>query len=208
MKKWMQMCLLILAAAMLLTACGSELPTAQISDESVNVDRLFGAESLEELESHTTQIVQGRFFDDAREDLQEEVGQIIFDATVSSFEITRVCEGDFKEGDVIKVGEEYYVGDLNGEKTLFHYGNYLPSDVGREYLMFFADPPENSKRWEDTYTPLCLERGCYPVICPNPGAVASVDQMTNGQMNLDKGDSNMYRALYKDVIKKYMQETV
>ena len=82
----------------------------------------------------------------------------------------------------------------------------MPSDVGREYLMFFDNPPENSERWKDTYTPLCLDRGRYPVINAKMRSVADVDNMTNEELNLDTGDSSIYRQFYKDVIEKYMSE--
>ena len=107
-------------------------------------------------------------------------------------------------GDVIKIAEQYYVEEQDGQQTLVHYGNYMPSDVGREYLMFFDNPPENSERWKDTYTPLCLDRGRYPVINAKTRSVAGVDNMTNEELNLDTGDSSLYRQSYKDVIEKYI----
>ena len=35
-------------------------------------------------------------------------------------------------------------------------------------------------------------------------SVAGVDNMTNEGLNLDTGDSSLYRQFYKDVMEKYM----
>ena len=164
---------------------------------------LFRSEELEDL---SKQIVQGKFYDDPREDLQGDESITLYGATISSFEITKVYKGDFEVGDVIQVGEEYYIDESDGQKTLVHFGNYLPSEVGKEYLMFFDNPPKNSKRWKDTYTPICGEKGRYPVVAPGTCSAADVDNMTNEELNLDTGDSSFYRHLYKDVIEKYMSE--
>ena len=203
MKRYGRFLVGLLFVATLFSACA---PNTKISTMSVQVDTSFDAQTLEELESQAKYIVQGKFQDDATEDLQSEAGIVLYGATVSSFEITKVYKGDFEVGDVIRIAEQYYVEDQDGQQTLVHYGNYMPSDVGREYLMFFDNPPENSERWKDTYTPLCLDRGRYPVINAKMRSVADVDNMTNEELNLDTGDSSIYRQFYKDVIEKYMSE--
>lgn len=199
MKKRVPIIVMLLFVTMVFSACSQKMQT-----RSIYADTLFDAGSLEELEDHAKYIVQGKFYDDAREDIQKDGEVITFGATVSSFEITKVYKGDFEVGDVIKVAEQYYVEEQDGQQTLVHYGNYMPSDVGREYLMFFDNPPENSERWKDTYTPLCLDRGRYPVIDAKTRSVADVDNMTNEELNLDTGDSSLYRQFYKDVIENYM----
>lgn len=205
MKKYTQAIVMTLFILMIFSACESRVSTKNIATLSIETDRLYDAETLDELEGLSKYIVQGKFWDDAHEDLQSEAGIIIFGATVSSFEITKVYKGNFKEGDVIKVVEKYYVEDDQGQKTLIHHGNYMPSDVGKEYVLFFDNPPENTERWKDTYTPICVEKGRYPVLSPNTRAAVSVDDMTNEELNLDTGDSSLYREIYKDVIEKYMQ---
>lgn len=198
-RAWLSSLAMFVLAAVIFSACSQKMQT-----RSIYADTLFDAGSLEELEDHAKYIVQGKFQDDATEDLQSEAGIVLYGATVSSFEITKVYKGDFEVGDVIKIAEQYYVEEQDGQQTLVHYGNYMPSDVGREYLMFFDNPPENSERWKDTYTPLCLDRGRYPVINAKTWSVAGVDNMTNEELNLDTGDSSLYRQFYKDVIEKYM----
>lgn len=199
MKKRVPIIVMLLFVTMVFSACSQKMQT-----RSIYADTLFDAGSLEELEDHAKYIVQGKFYDDAREDIQKDGEVITFGATVSSFEITKVYKGDFEVGEVIKVGEKYYIDESDGQKTLVHFGNYLPSEVGKEYLMFFNDPPANSERWKDTYTPLCLDRGRYPVIDAKTRSVADVDNMTNEELNLDTGDSSLYRQFYKDVIENYM----
>ena len=206
MKRYGRFLVGLLFVATLFSACATKDINTKISTMSVQVDTSFDAQTLEELESQAKYIVQGKFQDDATEDLQSEAGIVLYGATVSSFEITKVYKGDFEVGDVIRIAEQYYVEDQDGQQTLVHYGNYMPSDVGREYLMFFDNPPENSERWKDTYTPLCLDRGRYPVINAKMRSVADVDNMTNEELNLDTGDSSIYRQFYKDVIEKYMSE--
>lgn len=206
MKKYGRFLVGLLFVAMLFSACAPKDINTKISTMSVQVDTSFDAQTLEELESQAKYIVQGKFQDDATEDLQSEAGIVLYGATVSSFEITKVYKGDFEVGDVIRIAEQYYMEDQDGQQTLVHYGNYMPSDVGREYLMFFDNPPENSERWKDTYTPLCLDRGRYPVIDAKMRSAADVDNMTNEELNLDTGDSSIYRQFYKDVIEKYMSE--
>lgn len=208
MKRWIQMLAIALFTMTVFSACNSEIPIEELPTQAIsteNVDLLYDAESLDELEDLSNYIVQGKFRDDAREDLQEQVGIVVFGATVSSFEITKVYKGEMNEGDVIKVAEKYYVDDVNGQETLIHYGNYMPSEVGKEYLMFFDNPPENTERWKDIYSPMCREKGRYPVIAANARASIDVDGMTNEELNLDKGDSTLYRTIYKDVISNYMQ---
>ena len=199
MKKCISIVMILLFVTIAFSGCSQKMQTRSIQE-----DLLFDAGSLEELEDLSKQIVQGKFRDDAKEDLQGDGNKTFYGVTVSSFEITKVYKGDFEVGDVIKVAEQYYVEEQDGQQTLVHYGNYMPSDVGREYLMFFDNPPENSERWKDTYTPLCLDRGRYPVIDAKTRSVADVDNMTNEELNLDTGDSTFYRQLYKDVIEKYM----
>ena len=206
MKRYGRFLVGLLFVATLFSDCAPKDINTKISTMSVQVDTSFDAQTLEELESQAKYIVQGKFQDDATEDLQSEAGIVLYGATVSSFEITKVYKGDFEVGDVIRIAEQYYVEDQDGQQTLVHYGNYMPSDVGREYLMFFDNPPENSERWKDTYTPLCLDRGRYPVINAKMRSVADVDNMTNEELNLDTGDSSIYRQFYKDVIEKYMSE--
>ncbi len=199
MKKRVPIIVMLLFVTMVFSACSQKMQT-----RSIYADTLFDAGSLEELEDHAKYIVQGKFYDDAREDIQKDGEVITFGATVSSFEITKVYKGDFEVGEVIKVGEKYYIDESDGQKTLVHFGNYLPSEVGKEYLMFFNDPPANSERWKDTYTPINCEKGRYPVVAPGTVSEADVDNMTNEELNLDTGDSSLYRQFYKDVIENYM----
>lgn len=199
MKKCISIVMILLFVTIAFSGCSQKMQTRSIQE-----DLLFDAGSLEELEDLSKQIVQGKFRDDAKEDLQGDGNKTFYGVTVSSFEITKVYKGDFEVGDVIKVGEEYYIDASDGQKTLVHFGNYLPSEVGKEYLMFFDNPPEHSERWKDTYTPICSEKGRYPVVAPGTVSEADVDNMTNEELNLDTGDSSLYRQFYKDVIENYM----
>lgn len=165
---------------------------------SIQEDLLFDAGPLEELEDLSKQIVQGKFRDDAKEDLQGDGNTTFYGAAVSSFEITKVYKGGFE------VGEKYYIDASDGQKTLVHFENDLPSEVGKEYRMFLDNPLANSERWKDTYTPINCEKGRYPVAAPGTVSEADVDNMTNEDLNLVTGDSTFYRQLYKDVIENYM----
>ena len=109
MKRYGRFLVGLLFVAMLFSACAPKDINTKISTMSVQADTSFDAQTLEELESQAKYIVQGKFQDDATEDLQSEAGIVLYGATVSSFEITKVYKGDFEVGDVIKVAEQYYV---------------------------------------------------------------------------------------------------
>ena len=103
MKRYGRFLVGLLFVAMLFSACAPKDINTKISTMSVQADTSFDAQTLEELESQAKYIVQGKFQDDATEDLQSEAGIVLYGATVSSFEITKVYKGDFEVGDVIKV---------------------------------------------------------------------------------------------------------
>ena len=103
MKRYGRFLVGLLFVATLFSACAPKDINTKISTMSVQVDTSFDAQTLEELESQAKYIVQGKFQDDATEDLQSEAGIVLYGATVSSFEITKVYKGDFEVGDVIRI---------------------------------------------------------------------------------------------------------
>ena len=84
-RAWLSSLAMFVLAAVIFSACSQKMQT-----RSIYADTLFDAGSLEELEDHAKYIVQGKFQDDATEDLQSEAGIVLYGATVSSFEITKV----------------------------------------------------------------------------------------------------------------------
>ena len=96
MKRYGRFLVGLLFVATLFSACAPKDINTKISTMSVQVDTSFDAQTLEELESQAKYIVQGKFQDDATEDLQSEAGIVLYGATVSSFEITKVYKGGFR----------------------------------------------------------------------------------------------------------------
>jgi len=94
---------------------------------------LYNPTSLQDLENNAEYIVKGVFLDDSVTDLKiMDNGTIYYGATLTSFKTSEIYQGDIKSGDEITVAEPYYIID----NDILHFGNYFPSDVGREYIMF------------------------------------------------------------------------
>jgi hypothetical protein len=175
---------------------------------------ILNPKTVQDLENASPYIVKGILKDDAQvkkytKKLTTKVGTLettLYQFTVSTLQITKVYKGDIKEGNNIKLGEQYYRVTTGDKESIYYDGNYLPSEVGKEYIFFLTDD-KKSKTWAGIYYPMLLERGRYPVLAETKGVQAAklVDSMTNEELNLGTMDSSDYRALYKQVIDKYMK---
>lgn len=175
-----------------------------VKSAQIEADVIFSPQTLKEVEEYSTYIVQGILLDDASQKLRYYDNLPVFGITVSSFKITKVYKGNLKTGDMIQLGEKYYsVGD-GGDEIIYHFGNYMPSEVGKEYLFFLADHSTSGDWWKDIYSPISWEKGRYPVLSENLMDRDSIDSMTNEELNLGKDDATDYKNIYKEVIAKYM----
>jgi len=152
----------------------------------------------QELEEHTQYIVRGKFRGDSVEDFQRRPsGGIKYGCTITSFDVFQVIQGeDLKAGDVIKVGEEYYVDSKGVLQTMF---NYMPSETGKEYILFLSKKTNPESRYYGMYAPINFEKGRYPVEPP-----ANIDTASNRTLDLGSKSSDVYKSIYKDVIAKYL----
>ncbi len=154
--------------------------------------------NLSELEEHTQYIVRGKFRGDSVEDFQRRPsGGIQYGCTITSFDVSQVIQGeDLKAGDVIKVGEEYYVDNKGVLQTMF---NYMPSETGKEYILFLSKKTNPRSRYYGMYAPINFEKGRYLVEPP-----ANIDTASNRTLDLGANSSDVYKSIYKDVIAKYL----
>lgn len=161
--------------------------------------------SVNELESSCTDIVQGVLLNDAKTKIKSSNNRIDFGITVSSLKINKVYKGSSKVGSIIKLGERYFFDTKNNEKTLYSYGNYLPSNVGQEYLFFLCKQNNQDAFWSGIYLPNGVEQGRYPVLSSKQNSM-KVTLMTNRELSLGNDSSEHYKELFAEVKTKYMNE--
>lgn len=176
--------------------------------------------TVSEMPETAALIVRGTFLDDAQGDITylDEVfdfgrgaasGErtVLSAQTISTFEITKVIQGDLQVGDQIKVSEPYYVDNQDGVETVKRSPEcsalYAPSEPGKEYLFFFGQPADSGD-FAGIYVPLWREFGRYPVIYPLSWDALSIHAMTNEELNLGEGDASTYKDVYQQVVKKFM----
>lgn len=58
--------------------------------------------------------------------------------------------------------KDYRIDEQNGEKVIYHLGNYYPCDVGIEYIMFLGEYCDCAG-FEAKYYAVGCEYGRYPV---------------------------------------------
>lgn len=176
--------------------------------------------TVSEMPETAALIVRGTFLDDAQGDITylDEVldlgrgaapgeRSVLSAQTTSTFEITKVIQGDLQVGDQIKISEPYYVDNQDGVETIKRSPGcselYAPSEPGKEYLFFFDDPFDQGEE-AGIYFPLWNEFGRYPVIYPLSWDALSIPSMTNEELNLGEGDASVYKDVYRQVVKKFM----
>jgi len=202
-----------LALSLILTACASESPqssgTKRINKNipivQIDADTAVNVKELNELENNSQLIVKGVLHDDGKVKFAEEGGTVLFGITVSSLEITETYKGNLSKGDIVKLGEAYYTTTEDGADKLYCFGNYRPSEIGKEYLFFLKNPPSPDGWWAGIYEPVVGEKGRYPFIQADQKSALSSESFTNEELNLGDDDSSEYKDLFNQVIKKYMQ---
>lgn len=176
--------------------------------------------TVSEMPETAALIVRGTFLDDAQGEITylDEVldlgrgaapgeRSVLSAQTTSTFEITKVIQGDLQVGDQIKISEPYYVDNQDGVETIKRSPEcselYAPSEPGKEYLFFFGQPADNGDS-AGVYVPLWREFGRYPVIYPLSWDALSIPSMTNEELSLGEGDASAYKDVYRQVVKKFM----
>ena len=178
----------------------------------------YDPQSIDEQEEKSDYIVQGYLLEDSQPIAATNwKGEEVFHYTVTSLMITKVWKGELKEGDTIQLCEWYSVEEQGGKNILWQGGNYMPSEVGKEYL-FFLNSKELDLEWvnypsdmeETIYSPAIFEKGRYPV--PDELKVGKristnksidIEALSNEDLNLAEGNATAYKKLYSEVIEKY-----
>ena len=178
-------------------------------DRSRTIDPLlaFRPKTLAELEKHSEIIVQGQLVNDAQQKSamlsKSSIPQ--FQYTVSSLKISKVWKGSFRAEESLKLCEPYYIKETQGAKQLVITSNYMPSEIGKEYLFFLNDMQLGDETvyaptiYENGRYPLTLEQAGHPEIIHSPG----VEALSNQELNLADRDASVYRSIYKEVLQTY-----
>lgn len=181
-----------------------EIPTVT-GDLQVQIfmpDTLYAPKTWKEEDELSEYIVRGRLLDDAKQKLyyytpKDDASDGI---TVTSFEISQVYKGNMSPGDVIPLGEDYWTIERKGK--FIRYERYEPSSSGKEYILFLRKGEDSIELRKGLYLPTIAETGIYPVVDP---AEFDVDSKTAKELNLVVRQTEDYRAIYKEVIRKYMR---
>lgn len=155
--------------------------------------------SMTDLEENASHIVAGRLID-SPETKSQHVENIdsIYGYSLSQFEVDKVFKGELKSGDRIELLEPYYISD----KTIIHVGNYYPSDIGRDYILFLIEQQiEVYGKLSDIYWSYGYEYGRFAIVEDE-----TIDYLNSSDMNLAEGNHDAYKAVYADVIEKYNQD--
>lgn len=161
-------------------------------------------DNLSDLEANSDYIVKGKILDGSEPTLIYATGTddiLMSYTTVTPLQVTHTYKGDFEEGETIDICEKYFKKEHNGEMRILHYGNYMPSTVGQEYIFFLKDCPKGTE-WEGKYSVSSFERSRYPVLTQTRSS-ALIDEMSNEELNLDDGDATVYKELLKEVSDQY-----
>jgi len=125
--------------------------------------RLWYETTLEGLENRAPNIVRARMMDDAYMQLQfsEVSGRLIIGNNLVSIEIIEVIKGNLTEGEIIRIGEPYFIY----QGTLYALHEYLPSIPGQEYIFFLYHQIRESGIPEHigVFSVLHEERSRYPI---------------------------------------------
>ena len=214
----MKKSIMILLSLIFLCSCSQTVPASTSTPTYPLVDYseyitiqtqavlMFDPQSLTDLTERADCIIQGTLRDDAYQNLQmgKRPGIILYGVTVSTLDVTAVHKGNLEVGDNIPLAEDYYINTVNGQDYYHYFGNYYPSDVGREYLFFLEKKEDNTDSpLEGYYMIDGIEKGRYPVIEPNAKATFDSSAMTNAQLNLGEDDSELYHEIYAEVVEEY-----
>ena len=182
---------------------------------------LFYETTLEGLEYRAANIVVGRMKDDATIVLQYSTvfGSVLIGDNLVSFEITEVIKGDLAVGEIIRIGEPYYIY----ERFLYAWGKYMPSIPGQEYVFFLSAQITESSVPEHigVFGMVHSERSRFPV----PGGFcreailqylgddgrfsADTQDFTSPVFGLGgRADVDVYSSLWEEVMNAYILPTL
>ena len=201
---------LILAVTLVLAflfsvGCNSKdmnIDYSQLNDAPISSVRVFNPAVAQEVIDRADYIIKGKFTGDRKVDYQYSGGVVSYACTISPFQIDTVYKGGMDEGSTIKIVEDYYIDEELDGGTIFHLGNYYPSDLGRDYLIFLKEYSPES-RFAGQYYLVGSEYGRYPYINSKARSV-NIETYSNLNLNLGSGNSNIYRSIYEEKIEEYM----
>ena len=177
---------------------GQQEQLSQMKTNQADCLLLYYPDTLQGLEEHCTYIVRGTVLDGSEQKtIQEDPQDFPYIYTETLLRINEVYQGDLSEGSIVPICEKYYVKQTEGEDVLVHYGNYMPCEVGKEYIFFLVDSANRSDSEEPSYSLTFLDRSRYPVLPEESG-------LSTQNFRAAEADEAAYQKLYQEVAAKYL----
>ena len=177
---------------------GQKERLSQMKTNQADCLLLYYPDTLQGLEEHCTYIVRGTVLDGSEQKtIQEDPQDFPYIYTETLLRINEVYQGDLSEGSIVPICEKYYVKQNEGKYVLVHYVNYMPCEVGKEYIFFLVDSANRSDSEEPSYSLTFLDRSRYPVLPEESG-------LSTQNFRAAEADEAAYQKLYQEVAAKYL----
>jgi len=173
--------------------------------EHLSASLLYYETTLEGLEKRSKSIARGRISgvpETVYSDYNRPKKMPLY--TIIALEVTETYKGNIEVGKTIKIIEPYYIAN----RTLYTYGNYLPSRMDEEYIFFFGsqlvDKNPDLEKYRGAYFVDHDERGRYLV--PKKGSIDDKRDFRE-ELSLGELDTSVYMGLYKEVTDAYIRNS-
>lgn len=150
------------------------------------------------LETNSSYIVRGTVLEGSKEKIiQDDPQDIPYTYTETPMQIREVYKGDLAKDSVVAICEKYFIRQRDGEDILCHYENYMPCEIGKEYVFFLEDSAIRKEGEAPSYSLSFLDRSRYSIL-PQDG------HLSTGTFRATERDEHIYQKLYKEVAAKYL----
>lgn len=159
-------------------------------------------ESLEKLENITDISIKAEVLSDK----VNVKGKHYFGYTITNIKVKEIYRGEnIKVGDIISIREPYCRNYLNGKEYLFIDAEYMPTEVGEEYIFILKskDYLDKDNNIVELYGMWNTVLGKYPTINNKLRSTNNVDNITNGDLELNANNED-FKNIYKDILNNYI----
>lgn len=158
-------------------------------------------ESLEELENLTDISIKAEILSDK----VNVKGKHYFGYTITNIKVKEIYRGEnIKVGDIISIREPYCRNYLNDKEYLFIDAEYMPTEVGEEYIFILKskDYLDKDNNTIELYGMWNTVLGKYPVVNNKLRSNQNVETMTSEDLALSSNNED-FKNIYKDILNKY-----